>query len=348
MQPNEQNHNRSEAPSALPVGGTGSPAPQPPTQPPEQPLPYAAPDYLHLDPVSIQAARPTRKAKFVVAITALLVLVGAGGAAAFLWTSGASERGLYHALNNFMNLQYVSRTVVQTSQDPTSKISAQSQTDFTDPGNAKNQTEYTLSYPLDDRTKQFRLSEEVRMLDDSTLFFRLKEFPKSPLTETLSATQWYSLPLSNEKAGLFDPLEMSRSYTTLPEGLIAGDIGINARDQLVDYMKQQKVYTLEGSETATFDGIQAIVYNVKTDTTKIAAMYKKAADLGVKSIPNDYGTPKATLDYKIWVDKTTSRIVRVIINKKTTDTDRTSTSETEITYPSELSITEPDAKSAVQ
>lgn len=246
MQPSEQNQNQ-----------------QPPVAPapnPAQPLPYAVPEYLHLDPVTGQAKRSFKKP--VLITLGVLLLVSILGFIGYqVWQYNQPQARFYRALGNNLSVTDVERKYVAAYQGFTysNKLQADVKTDFTNPASPKslasyqyteNNTIYNADYVMPGGEKYLALVHDG--------------LPKSA---GLVSNKWYQMTFNSAGTAdvqySLDKLPIKQLFNTPQNLLPIGNFSASQRSQLMDYIKAHTVYTVTGSQTQ--QGVTTYTITLKID-----------------------------------------------------------------------------------
>jgi hypothetical protein len=319
MQPNEQDQNQQLSAS--------------PTQNQAQPLPYAVPEYLHLDPVTGQAKRSFKKP--ILITLGLLLAMGTIGSIGYqVWQYNQPQALLYRALENSLQTRFVSRHFdIETSK---AKNTIEGLTDLSDPANPKT------SLSINSSNNEGKADYDIRLLNNKEYVLSIKSAQPPTLFNSLAKDQWYRQPANfNSSIDFYinetDPL----SSLNMAQGiLVTGNFTSTQRNDLMTYIKTNDVYHVTGVEDS--NDKKSYSYTVQMDETKLNGLNTEVAKLMNTSQHLTFHASYVPYqEITFWVTKATNMITKMTYtggdNKNTINTKRSTTYD----YPKTLSIAAP-------
>lgn len=261
MQPNEQGQNQQLS--------------APPTQNQAQPLPYAVPEYLHLDPVTGQAKRSFKKPVLITLV--VLVVVGVIGFVGYqVWQYNQPQTRFYRALENSLKVNFIERqyVVVDKRFGYNVKLQADAKTDFTKPALPKSSVSYEYN---GDKTSY----KTDYVMPGGKQYMALTHSVQADLV----ADQWYEMTFNTVGTDtinyVIDKGPIKEMFNTEQGLLPTGNFTASQRSNLMTYIRAHKVYTVAKSETNR----DATMYTITFDVDALNSMNKEVANiLGIKQV----------------------------------------------------------------
>jgi|GEM_PF-5087400 len=314
---------------------------QPPVVP-AQPLPYAVPEYLHLDPVTGQQ-RTRRGFRTTLLITAVTILLVSVAVSAIIWLRHVSERRLNAALENLATVKYVERTM--TFSSTTQNLSINAESDFSDIDNPKSTLNFVYSImspvlgPGMVSTKSTIAVNQV-IVNDITFMEQVKNINNASRGDTLKKGQWYKV--SDNSKNFQNDLAISRNFVNIPLLLFPiGDFSQAQRQSIMQLIGSEKAYTIKSVKNEEVKGERISVYTINLSKDEMKKLYESltytlASDQisQALSLIENYGS------LEIWVDNN-GQITKMASSPATTGTSGSSL-EIDYKYPVEFNITVPD------
>lgn len=295
----------------------------------------------------------SRKGLIIASIITALLLLG-GGAAAYLWVQDQNdpEKRFYRAVENHLSTKYIEQDYIQELSGVVEvQTTLKSTSDFTDPKSPKSR----INYSLNSDAASFDSTGELIALDDKEYFAKLTEkrdFEGLDPQYIPAINQWYRV--DNEDFGgllLLNPGSLTENINTSTGEMLVGNFSVDARADLMKFIKDNDVYTINSSKDVTIDGQKMTQYDIEFNTKSLNELNKKA----VKAL----GLPEDTYEDKsadegqnntLWIDHTANRIAKVELTRDSTSirddgekakdistvTLRYPTSASQITKPSDV------------
>jgi len=302
------------------------------------------PEYLHMDPIVEQKHNGKKNSVIVVSIVTLLFLVVGGIIANWYADYISPQQTFYRALDNMLQTKYVAREFIEEYRALQSKrnVALYAETDLSVPNSPKTSMKFSDETTKDSKTTTKTTGKIIeignqRMTQLSSIF---------PLREDITLNQWSTRSL-NLDAQEFNydlaQVDMSASINNAQGVLAIGYFGDNQRKELIKFIQDNNVYTIESTRNDVIDNEKTYVYTIDIDREKLNKLNEKiAALIGVKrkSVINTDALADSTLELSVQVGS--SKFTKLMYTTGQ-DSDSTSFKKTiEYSYPATLSITTPD------
>jgi hypothetical protein len=315
--------------------------PQAPAQPEyAQPTPqqYSQADqYAPAQPVPAVAQRPksqfeleyeaalqepprkkSHKGIIIASIITLLVLL-AGGAAAYLWMQDQNdpEKRFYRAIENHLSTTYIQqdyKQVMNMGGEMTATIKATS--DFTNPKMPKSHIKFDMSSSEAVSTAK----GELTILDDKEYFGKLtadREMTGVDSQYLPVTDQWYRIDKDDFGSTMLLDIGSLSSHINTPTGeVLVGNFNEATRTDLMQFIREKGVYSINSSKDATIDGQKTTQYDITFNTDALNELNKKALKaLGLSTDNYSDQIKNASQTNILWINNETNRIVKVELTR---------------------------------
>lgn len=278
-----------------------------------------------------------KKRRRIIGVVLELLLVGLiGGGVYALWqktrsdssgvitpavTNKTTEERFYDAIEKHLQTSYVRQQYDQTTEGTnTEGITLDVTSDFSNPANPKSQIRYNLR--SQSGGADVNSAGEIIVLDKSVYFGNLSQpvvFYQGNEATKPKVNQWYRIT-STDNVGnmLMDPLSV-RSSLNSPIGEIpVGNFTVQARRELVQFIKSSKVYEIKSSKDETEAGKKLTRYGVNFNATQVNALNKRITDI-ISESSKDAVVKFANDDVKnmeIWVDNESGRMTKIKFDRE--------------------------------
>lgn len=346
-------------------------------RPEYQPQPQALPVNPYLNRESLQAAPvpspfesalvdkplPDKKTAMLTAagiIAAILLVAGAVGAYVLFGMVTPEER-FERAISNHMQTKYIKQDYKVEAAATKVAMTSASESDFSNPASPKTKASYSISVGNagdSDMSDTVTFAGNIVIEDSSGFYARLTKMP--PQTSRRddrepAAGQWYKIEKDDAISKLnFDFAGIGASVNTPLGEFIVGNYDKSFRGTLLDFIKENKVYTIKNSQEEQLNGSTVTVYTLEANYVQLAELNKKVANNFKLDFDASQYTVKAKDGPKEWlitVDNKSERIVKAHLERTVKNSqDKVlgkDTSDMTISYPSKVEITKPsDPKSS--
>jgi len=319
MQPNGQDPNQQN--------------PVPPTQ--AQPLPYAVPEYLHLDPVTGQAKRSFKKPILIV-IGVLVALGIIYGSWRVWWSFNSPEAKFYDALNNSLQVKFVTRKYTTTST--ALKRVEDVRTDFTTMLQPKSSIDFSYAYKYQKGIESY--AGEMIVMPPSVYEVRMNSATSESVSTSLG--QWKSMDnseVNSNNSWYIDGENDAGALNSVQGAVVLGNFTSNQRSQIMTYIRQHNIYTITSHVSRRQNGTNVIDYTVDITLGRLNDLNKKVmAIIGGSNILSIAQTIQSAGKFHIIVDMSQKRVIQTTYAVSGT---LPSQNILDIGYPSSMSIQKP-------
>ena len=335
---------------------------QPPTQEPQQnnynpeiqPLQRAASSFE----AALVQTPPTNKKKTVFAaigiIAAVLLVAGAVGAYVMFGMVTPEER-FQHAIENHLRVTHIKQDYKTKSIATKTVMSAETESDFTDPSSPKTKASYNLS--IDDSaavtgSETVTFAGDIIIENKDGFYAKMSQMPKlnSRVSDrTPIIGQWYKIEKDDAISKLnFDFPGIESTINTPLGELVVGNYNQSTRKELLDFIERNQVYTIKSSQQEKYNDADATSYVVELNFDNLAKLNKLVANKFQLSYNSEEHVARAKdgpMEWRITVDNKTERIVKSYLTRTVKNGEGRflgqDTSEVTISYPASSSITKP-------
>lgn len=335
---------------------------QPPTQEPQQNSynPETQPLQQPVSPfdAALVQTPPTNKKKTVFAaigvIVGVLLVAGAVGAYVMFGMVTPEER-FQHAIENHLKVTHIKQDYKTKSVATQISMSAESESDFTDPALPKTKATYNLS--VDDSTGStdsgtVTFAGEIIIENNDGFYAKMSQMPE--LSSRLQSRnpvigQWYKIQKDDAVSKLnFDFPGIESTINTPLGEFIVGNYNQATRNELLGFIEKNQVYMIKDSQQEQYNGADATTYAVELNYDNLAKLNKLVADKFKLSYNSKKYTARAKdgpIEWRITVDNKTEQIVKSYLTRTAKNSEGRvlgqDTSETIISYPASTTITKP-------
>ncbi|HUO61875.1 MAG TPA: hypothetical protein VMT96_00280 [Candidatus Bathyarchaeia archaeon] len=334
MQPNQQNLNQPNVPPAPNAGGA-----------PTEQQPNRVPDYLHFDPVTVQAPKSRMRMKWVVIILAGISLLSIIAAIVWFWQSKVTEGAFYTALNNLMQKGYVVRTMTISGENPAISATVKTTSDFTVTTDPKSQIEYTYSNPLgfDNSSQPSEVAGEVITLNHNGFLATLtKAFP-ALLGTDLQTGKWYSVSHTDTNlANRLDVLGAHASLNSLFCSVPFGKFDDDKRGRYMELLKDDNIYRIQGSTSGSLNGRPHTIVDVTIDQQGLKQLAADAQGvLGIALSSSCAGSDQSKTTYGFWINKGDNQLDKIVVESRNVKDKSVVKTDTIFQYPDSVVFDSP-------
>lgn len=299
----------------------------------------------------------------VIAIVIGLVVLLGGGAAAFVYMQQKQATDatvaaqldtkalFYDAIENHMKVKYIHQQYDSEQDGGTSGTLVghlDGITDFSDPAKPKSRVAYTIKN--EDSETVVEMAGELLDLQETNYYGMVaKTAANAAIADTttekdIQADTWYKVPRDNPFAStlVFDPIGALRTINVTTGQVLVGNYKDDMRRELLNFINDRKVYTINGSEAITIEDKEMTKYNISIDTDALKELNKKAetalgitpgADSDDESLTQYDGNVK----YEFMVDNKSKRIAKVKLERKSSSGQSDGTATILLSYPESVS-----------
>lgn len=224
-----------------------------------------------------------------------------------------AEQHFYKALENHLSVKTIRQEYAV--KDEYYNFTLDNRNDFTDPRLPKMTTTFSYNYYASDSSHTIfegravgNKPEEVYVIYDKMT----TEWEQTDVELVSVRGQWIHAG-PEVKSILNDPVYAIQGVNTPLGEIIVGDFDKELRQEILDMIRSEQVYTIRTSEEVERDGVDSIKYQVvfnKDGSNKLNNFV--AERLGIKKLEDRTSDTEAT----VWVDKGTSRFSGVMIKKE--------------------------------
>ena len=292
-------------------------------------------------------------------IIGLLLLLG-GGAAFYVYAQqqAQSEAAIvtpidtkklfYDAIENHMKVSYIQQEydteqVDESSAKTTGQVTGIS--DFTDPAKPKSKITYSVETPGVE--SPLTMAGEIVDLNDGSYYSKLTKSPAFTDTKSQAVTDdfslaldtWYKVP--NSDAGmsmiLFDPAGMRKTINATGGQVLVGNYKDSIRQELMQFIDDNQIYVIKGTESVTVDKKPMTQYNITIDDKSLKKLNKKAESLlGIST--DDTKTESevpmtADVKYEFLIDNDSKHLIQVKLERQGADKKSTDAATIILSYP---------------
>lgn len=320
MQPNQQNQDQNQPP-------------QPAA------MPYQVPDYLGLDPRIVSPVRPKKNTRRIVLLAGLLLAVLiVAGVATWLMTQMSPEQRFYKALENSMSVKYVTRAITSVSDDSSKKLIVKVESDFSNISSPMTRIAYEYSQAASASTAAFSLGADILHITRDERYARIKHAPVDFLGPSTKLNSWYKLPYSGSM--YLDPFKLDEAYGSSSAQVVYGNFTADKRQQALDLIRANKVYTIQEDKGGELEHKNAISYKVTVDRGGLNSLVQRlTASYGVGG---EQVLRSKDDSYLFVVDTASNRITQISYIAASGGKNNSTVSNTELlTYPESVEIDKP-------
>lgn len=305
------------------------------------------PEFLHLDPVTIQEPKPSRKKLFAVIIGIFAILFAVGALAYWILMQNKPETLFYKAVANSMAAEIVKQEIKSNETSSKGSFAATATADFSNRDSIKSVMSYAYDPPKQTdsgSTKNISLEGAIAEKDNQGFYGRLTAVSRNPVSK-LAVGQWYFVPLEDYKgASILDTFHLRESMHTLALGIPIGNFAADKSDKILQYMKEKNIYTVADAQDGTLNGVSVKVMTIDAADVAVSALMKQIADVLQIKLTGTVTTKNKVVSMKVWIDKDSGRFMKVQANNNPEKTDMAIYDEKTITYPGALDL--PDVSRA--
>ncbi len=307
------------------------------------------PDFFQLDP--IEESKSKKKTWLIILAAVLFLVITVAAVVTYIWIQDSPKRQFYKALENMMQTSYVNQEINMTIKKPETLVTALLTSDFSRPADPKSRIDYTYSKPertIGDPPLTLDLSGKLIIVSKDSFSSKFTKAESGLLAQAnIKRNQWYK---STSGSGLtpFDIASLRRLNE--PFGLvISGQFDATTVKTLMNFIKDQNVYTLQLVDEEILDGVSATVYEVGVDIERLNELNNRAAEaLGVEPWFNAKTSIGKVKSLKFWVEDETNKLIKIHLEHVRGDTQQVFVRETNLGYPTQSSITEPETAIVVE
>lgn len=342
---------------------------QRPSARPEQPLkPLSQFSAINTSPPVYEAPPKKPKMRRIIGIVLSLLLVGVIGVGVYsiLQKSGLAnnpfaspdtitdlaEERFYLAIEKHLQTRYVHQVYEQvTGGEGEDAVKLDVISDFSDPANPKSNIRYDLKSGSGENV--INGVGEIMVLDKNEYFGKLSKpvliYQGSEAAKP-KENQWYRIT-NDDATGemLIDPMSTRVGLNTPMGEFPVGNFNDTTRQELMQFIKRQNVYSVKGSNEVTEENKKLTHYNIEVNAGLVSELNKRIANaIGVKDEAAIISFVKDDVkNMEVWVSNETGRIVKTKFNREyaaqRNKSPLTETVTTTISYPSdELTIKKPE------
>lgn len=299
----------------------------------------------------------------VIAIIVSLVVLLGGGVAAFVYaqqkqaaTNAAVATQLdtkalfYDAIENHMKVKYIHQQYDSEQDGGTSGTLAghlDGITDFSDPAKPKSRVAYTIKN--DDSETVVEMAGELLDLQEANYYAMVaKTATNAAMAATttekdIQADTWYKIPRDNSftRTLIFDPIGALQTINVTTGQVLVGNYKDDMRRELLSFINDRKVYTINSSEAVTFEDKEMTKYDISVDADALKELNKKAETMlgvtaSVDSEDDSLTQYDGTVKYEFLVDNNTKHIAKVKLERKSTKGSVDGTATVLLSYPKNI------------
>lgn len=285
-----------------------------------------------------------KKIAVILSITAVLVLVVGGIIASWYVDYTSPRQTFYRALDNMLQTKYLNREFTSEYRARQLKryVTISTATDLSEPASPKS------SMKLSDETVKSgktidKFTGNIIEIGNQRI---IRPTLVSPPSDDIILNQWSTRTLNLDALEFSYDLAQVDSSASInnPQGVLAiGYFSDNQRKELIKFIQDNNVYTIESTRNDVVDNEKTYVYTIDIDREKLNKLNEKiAALIGVKrkSVINTDALADSTLELSVQAGSSKFTKLMYATGK---DSDSTSFKKTiEYSYPATLSITTPD------
>jgi hypothetical protein len=306
------------------------------------------------------APKKSHAGRVVAIVVGILLLVG-GAAAAYVYAQQKQPEQapvvaakpvdtkalFYDAIESHMSVSYIGQQfdLEQTSSATGHLVGhVKGMTDFSNPAKPKSKIVYSVKDQGPDPV--IDVTGEILDLQESNYYARLTKTDTSAKNETVTAVgvdmdTWYQIPAEDSAYGLFvfDIGGMRPTINSSEGQVIVGNYPENVRQDLMKFIKDNKVYTIKNTKTVDNDKEKMTHYTVVIDSQSLNKLNEKARTaIGLtgteKKDFTEYGGEG--VKYEFVVDTNNKRLAKVHSERLSEDKKSTDKVTITLSYPKDI------------
>ncbi len=267
-------------------------------------------------------------------------------------TGGTSDEDrFYNAVENRLSTSNIRQIRTQTIETPDRfVINIDAASDFSDSKTPKSYIKYNFKSGVE--ASEYSGAGEL-IIDNREEYYAKLTKPAVTYSgsekDRPAENQWYRLKNDDPGSNYVDPLSTRLEVNTSLGEFPIGNFNDNVKRQMLQYVKDNQIYTIRSSAQVKVDGKNATRYKIESSADKINELHKRiytALEQDGMNSPQVFAAGEI-LQREVWVDNETNRIVKIKYEQQQMNETGNSTKEIvtiAITYPNDNSdIRAPEA-----
>ena len=304
------------------------------------------------------APKKSHAGRIIMIILGIVLLLG-GAAAAYVYAQQNQARNtqpvaaapvdakalFYQAIENHMKVNYIRQEydMEQTDESMGHMIGhVVGISDFSNPALPKSKITYTVK--SDDAKSPMDLAGELLDLQEDNYYYGMltKNAVTEPSAQTateanIAANTWYKISKADMAMSIFvfDIGGFRQSVNITTGQVVVGNYSDENRQELMTFIKDHEVYKIKSNEAVTVDNQKMTKYGIEIDDKTLAELNDRAkAALKLDTETDVQSTLQGDkVKYEFLVDNTTKRIMRVKLERPSSDGKAVDSSTITLSYP---------------